>query len=77
MRLWLTKRPNCTHVLTYLKPVTKRVYGTRVVDVYLEPGEPIGVMNLCEPGVQQLLGRTLESLETIYVDLTMTEIPRG
>ncbi len=47
MKLWLTKQNNGLYMLSYFKPVKENILGTHKEDVYIIPGEPIGVRNLC------------------------------
>lgn len=70
MKLWLTKCHGGRYLLTVLKPTIHRIRGTRNLDAYEVPGEPIAVRYLCEPGVRALLGRTLEPLQSERIELT-------
>lgn len=47
MRLFLTRQHNGLYMLTKLKPTFADVQGTDFVDAYIQPGEPIGIRNLC------------------------------
>lgn len=47
MKLWLTRQGNGLYMLTMFKPVIEQVYGSSTKDVYVIPGEPIGIRNLC------------------------------
>ena len=64
MRLWLTRRPNGTYMLTKLRPLIRKRMGSNEMDAYerSEPGEPIGVRHLCEQGIMAVLGTTLPEL---------------
>lgn len=64
MRLWLTRRPNGTYMLTKLRPLIRKRMGSDEMDAYErpEPGEPIGVRHLCEQGIMAVLGTTLPEL---------------
>lgn len=64
MRLWLTRRPNGTYMLTKLRPLIRKRLGSDEFDAYerTEPGEPIGVRHLCEEGVRAVLGTILPTL---------------
>jgi hypothetical protein len=64
MRLWLTRRPNGTYMLTKLRPLIRKRMGSEEMDAYerSEPGEPIGVRHLCEQGIMAVLGTTLPEL---------------
>lgn len=64
MRLWLTRRPNGTYMLTKLRPLIRKRLGSHEMDAYerAEPGEPIGVRHLCEQGILAVLGTTLPEL---------------
>lgn len=49
MKLWLTKQGNGLYMLTYFKPTIEVVFGTEnKKEVYILPGEPIGIRNLCD-----------------------------
>ncbi len=70
MRLWLTKCHGGRYLLTVLKPTIHRIRGTRDMDAFEVPGEPICVKHLCEPGIRAMLGRTLEPLKPERIELT-------
>lgn len=67
---WLTRRSDGKSMLTLLKPTIERRYGSREAEVYITPGEPIAVQNLCENGVMALFGMLPEKLESVKVLLT-------
>ena len=48
MKLWLTRQRNGMYMLTKYKPVITLVEGRGYEDVYVVPGEPIGIRNLCD-----------------------------
>jgi len=48
MKLWLTRQRNGMYMLTKYKPVITLVEGRGYNDVYVVPGEPIGIRNLCD-----------------------------
>lgn len=77
MRLWLTRQRQGDYMLSYRHPVMMEVNGAGEVDAYIEPGEPIGVRHLCPGGVRALIGRDLEVLESVRVDLSMREIEKS
>lgn len=68
-RLWLSRRPDGKYLLSKLPVIRRRVRGTRRDDLYLTPGEPVGVQNLCADGVAAALGRELEPFESRRVRL--------
>lgn len=47
MRLWLTRQGNGLYMLTKNRPIFEHVEGTDRMDVYITPGEPVGVRNIC------------------------------
>ena len=66
---FLGRRSNGTSMLTYMEPVRMRRYGSREEELYIAPGEPIAVQNLCENGVMALFGVLPEKLTWIKVRL--------
>lgn len=79
MRLHLTRQANGLYALTARPPLVAVVEGEARSDIYLAPGEPIGIRNLCAPGVKRLFGLPahLRRLTTIEVDLTGRAIDDG
>ena len=77
MRLWLTRRPNGTYMLTKLRPLIRKRLGSDEFDAYerTEPGEPIGVRHLCEEGVRAVLGTILPTLTPRRVLFMLTLQP--
>ncbi len=72
MRLWLTRRLNGQYALTAMRPVIAQVRGAGGLrDVYLQPGEPIGVLNLCALGIRAAVKRELRPLQPMRVRLSM------
>lgn len=67
--LWLTGRMDGKFMLTRLKPVIHRVFGTRKMDAYERYGEPMGVMHLCPGGTLAMFGRLPEPLRPELVEL--------
>jgi hypothetical protein len=78
MRLWLTRRPNGTYMLTKLRPLIRKRLGSDEFDAYerTEPGEPIGVRHLCEEGVRAVLGTILPTLTPRRVLFALTLQPQ-
>lgn len=60
--MWLTRCRGGRSMLTCLKPVVKRIYGTRHLDAFAAHGEPIEVKHLCEAGVLRQFGELPELL---------------
>lgn len=77
MKLWLTKQRNGTYMLTKLKPIKCRVYGTEHEDVYVQYGEPIGLRHLCDVIAQLAQITSLEALQSIQVNLTVQQITQA
>jgi len=69
-RAWLTRRPNGRYFLTRLKPITSRILGTDDDDIYLNPGEPVGI-DMCPAGVHAEIGRELKLFESARVKYTL------
>jgi hypothetical protein len=76
MRLWLTRRPDGTYMLTKLRPLIRKRLGSEELDAYeqAEPGEPIGVRHLCEQGILAVLGTTLPALSPRRVMFRLVEL---
>jgi hypothetical protein len=75
MKLWLTKQGNGLYMLTYFKPTIETVHGTEnKKEVYILPGEPIGIRNLCDRILLAISfpenAERLKSLQSIQVELT-------
>lgn len=73
MKLYLTKQiQEPKFFLTFFKPRVHRVKGTLRDSLYLEIGEPIGVLGLCLEGVLTLFGQEVLQIkdgESIQVNL--------
>lgn len=48
MEMFLTRQRNGLYMLTKQKPIFAKVEGRDFEDAYFEPGEPIGIRNLCD-----------------------------
>ncbi len=71
MKLWLTKQSNGLYMLSLFKPTTNTIKGTHKEDVYIIPGEPIGVRNLCSEILKVLcIENELQIGESIRIELT-------
>lgn len=69
MKLWLTKCHGGRYCLTKRPPVLHKIDGTKHIDAFDQPGEPVSVRHLCEPIVQMILGRTLEPLTPTKIEI--------
>ncbi len=71
MNIWLSKQANNLHMLTLLKPVVATVHNSNYKDLYIQPGEPFGLRNLCST-ILILLNQdnTLGRLESREIDIT-------
>ena len=57
-------------MLTKLKPVVARIYGTEEQDLYLALGEPIGMRNLCDAAIKLFNdGKDIEPLNSVQINL--------
>jgi hypothetical protein len=56
-------------MLTYYKPTIQRIAGTRDLDAFEVPGEPVGVRHLCEGGIKTLLGHAPETLVPAQIEI--------
>lgn len=68
--MWLTRCHGGRSMLTYLKPVIDRIYGTRILDAFAAVGEPTEVKHLCEAGVRKQFGELPEMLIPRRVRMT-------
>lgn len=66
---YLTRQFAGDYMLTAKEPIVAIVEGVGHHDVYLQPGEPIGLRHLCIAGVKELFGVKLNRLESIKVRL--------
>lgn len=71
---WLTRCFGGRSMLTTLKPVIHRIYGTRHLDAFEAPGEPTAIRHLCEGGVRRLFGFLPDPLVSVHVRLTAERI---
>ena len=72
MKLYLTRQLNGLYMLTALKPTFADILGSDgKVDAYIQPGEPIGMRNLCDR-ILILVGmnKPLKRCTTIEIELT-------
>ena len=67
MKLTLTRQHDGNYTLTRYPPRIETVHGTGHCDVYLVPGEPIGIRHLCPGGVKAIFGLELRHLESVPV----------
>lgn len=75
MKLYLTRQKNGLYMLTKNRPIVHKVEGREFDDVYVEPGEPIGVRNLCDAIINLIEEKPkLERGQTILVDLNCSLI---
>lgn len=71
MQLYLTRQHNGLYMLTKLKPTFADVQGTDFVDAYIQPGEPIGIRNLCNMILVVLgINSPMKRCTTIEIELT-------
>lgn len=69
MKLWLSRQANGQYMLTALPPMTTEVGSLGYEDVYVVPGDPVGLRNLC-PLMLKLIGEPfLSRLESIEIEL--------
>ena len=70
LKLQLSRRRSGLYCLTKLPMIRHRVFGHRYDDLYLTPGEPVGIMNICSEGTEAFFGITLEPLASCVVTLS-------
>ena len=76
MRCYVTRRLGQNRCwLTRLKPTMCEVLGTKKLQVYVTPGDSLGV-DLCYDAVQLILGLELAELETQMVDIPFGYLKR-
>jgi len=68
VRCYLTLQRNGQFMLTKYKPLIERVKGTRHEDVYMIPGEPLGIRHLCRGGVLMITGGNIKVQELALLD---------
>jgi hypothetical protein len=56
-------------MLTRLPPVRAPLTGTDMADLYIRPGDPMAIMNMCSASARVLFQADLESFETVPVSL--------
>lgn len=75
MKLFLTRQKNGLYMLTKYKPIYRRVDGRDFCDVYVIPGEPIGVRNLCDAILNIMEEKPkLKRGESILIDMNCSWI---
>ncbi len=82
MELFLTRQSNGLFMLTVFKPTKYYLYNDTnlIQDVYIQPGEPVGIRNLCRRGIIGLFGKQLallKRLNSIKIDLVGTILEQG
>jgi len=75
MRMFLTRDARGQYALTGHWPYIATVDGTDTNDVYVTPGDAIGIRHLC-PRVIGLMGFDLKRFETVEVDVQITSVVR-
>jgi hypothetical protein len=70
MELWLTRQRNGLYMLTYTKPTIADVESRGYQDVYVAPGDPVGMRNFCDL-ILKIVGLTkpLNRLDSIKINL--------
>ncbi len=71
-RLWLTRQAQGDYMLSAFAPLVTRVRGADHEDVYLRPGDPIGLRHMCPAGtakIFELPPKGLRPLEPQRVEL--------
>lgn len=70
MELYLTRQHNGLYMLTKNKPLYVTVEGRDFSDVYVSPGEPVGIRNFCDL-ILKLVGldKPLKRGESIKIEL--------
>ena len=75
MRMFLTARWRGQYALTGHWPCIATVDGTDTNDVYVTPGDAVGIRHLC-PRVIGLMGFDLKRFETVEVDVRIAPVVR-
>ena len=75
MRMFLTRDAQGQYVLTSRWPYIATVEKTNVNDVYVTPGDAIGIRHLC-PRIVGAMGFDLKRFETVEVDVQITAVVR-
>jgi hypothetical protein len=64
MKLWVTKSHNePKYLLSFFKPIQKKIAGTDRIGIYVEPGDLISIPNMCTEGMIMLLGNSILNLK--------------
>lgn len=68
---YVTRQANGLYMVTYFPPTINKVLGSEIRDVYIVPGEPIGIRNLSDKLLlfSNFKGR-LKRLETAHVKIS-------
>lgn len=71
MKLWLSKRPNGSFMLTRYLPIKAELGKTGLIELYIAPGDPIGFINMCPLGTTAVIpeAKEMKALESMRVDL--------
>jgi hypothetical protein len=70
MKLWLTRQHNGLYMLTRLKPQESTILGTDKKGMYIEKGEPVGMLNLCDLALKVFqLEKELDPGQSVRVEL--------
>lgn len=70
MELWLTRQRNGMYMLTFNKPIIADVEGRDYQDVYVPPGDPVGIRNFCDLILKLCkIEKPLKRLESLKINL--------
>lgn len=75
MKLWLSRQRDGNYMLTAYRPRMAKITGLLDrEDLYVRPGDPIGIRHLCVEGILKVSGIELDPLESTKVELTIKKI---
>lgn len=63
---YLSRSASGLYMLTKFKPTLENVMGTNISDLYVFPGDPIGVKHLC-PGAVKMVFNMKEDLDRLEI----------
>jgi hypothetical protein len=69
MTLWLSRQYNGEYMLTAFEPTLEEVVGTGHKDLYILPGDPIGIRNLCNQILKVVNSPAIKHLQSIQIEL--------
>jgi len=78
MEVLITKKRNGRYIVSHPKfpPTIIRVYGTRLTEAYVTPGDPVGLNDVCNLPLRIMKSNDLDVFDRVRADVTMKFIEK-